>query len=67
MEYLMYSSTQAGDAASDIGSFLDSLPGMATNGAVAQAFVTFTQNLWNNAIQLLETATSQPQGYFIGD
>ena len=67
LEYLMYTSTQAIDAAHDIGSFLDGLPGMGTNGAVAQAFVTFTQNLWDQAVALLEAATEQPNGYFIGD
>ena len=67
MEYLMFTATQAIDAAHDIGAFLDGLLGMGTNGAVAQAFVSFTQNLWDQSIALLEAATNQPNGYFIGD
>ena len=63
----MFTGTQAIDAAYDIGAFLDGLPGLGTNGAVAQAFVTFTQNLGDQADALLEAATNQRTGYFIGD
>lgn len=43
----MFRSSQAVEAAHDIAGFLDGLPGMGTSGAIAQAFVAFTQNLWN--------------------
>ncbi len=63
----MFSSQQAIDAAHDMATFLDGLPGMGTNGALAQAFVSFVQTIWDQGIALLEAATNQPSGYFIRD
>lgn len=63
----MFTSLQAIEAAHDIASFLDGLPGMGTNGVVAQAFIAYTKDLWDKATTLLEAATNQPNGYFIGD
>ena len=63
----MFPEQQTLDAAHDMGTFLDELPGMGTSGAVSTAFVAFTKTLWDQGIALLESAINQPTGYFVQD